>query len=133
MKFWLSSEAPPPQRKRKDVVNALEQHQEYLQLKSVVAHGRMRPMQTAVITLGPNDAKSLDMKYPWRAITDNMRRYIKSMNLESEYSVRKFETAEKGVWAVTVTYEPPIVNAQPRPETPAGQKRRASRPISRTA
>lgn len=101
MEFYLTTaERPAPQRKRKQVVNALEEHQEYLQLRAAVLSGRMKPYQSAIIKMGPTDAKALDYKFPWRAAVDSMRRLLKSMNLEADYEVRKYETADPGIWAV---------------------------------
>ncbi|HEY6766611.1 MAG TPA: hypothetical protein VI386_17770 [Candidatus Sulfotelmatobacter sp.] len=135
MEFWLSSDAAPiPERKRKLVTNALEAHEEYNKLKAVIMGGRMRPHQTAVITMGPKDAEALGFKWPWRTATDNLRRFVRSMGLEADFEVRKYETATTGVWAITATYNPPMVKtAVPRPEVPAVEKRRPGRPITRTA
>jgi hypothetical protein len=128
MEFWLSSEKPAPERKRKQITSALEKHEEYLKMRAAILSGRMRPMQSAIITVGPDDAKRLGHKWPWRSITDGLRRLIKSMNLESEFTVRKFETANSGIWAVQVTYEPPMVKTQPHEVQPAQERRRPGRP-----
>jgi hypothetical protein len=126
MEFWLSDTKPVPERKRKKVTSELEAHEEYLKIKNVILSGRMRPMQSAILTLGPEDAKRLGYLYPQRTAVDSLRRLIKSMNLEADYSVRKFETATAGNWAVVVTYEPPITKAQSHEVAPA--VRRPGRP-----
>lgn len=108
MEFWMSSDRPAPERKRKQVTSALEEHEEYLKLRTVILSGRMRPNQQAIITMGPDDAKKMNYKWPWRTAVDSLRRFVKSMNLETEYAIRKFETATPGVWAITVTYDPPM-------------------------
>jgi hypothetical protein len=119
MEFWTSNEKPAPARKRKHVSSALEAHEEYLKLKAVILGGRMRPMQSAVITMGPDDAKSLGYKWPWRTAVDSLRRLIKSIGMETDYTVRKYETDTPGVWCIMATYEPPMARtAQPRTEQP---------------
>lgn len=43
MKFSIGN---PPPRKRKDVSNALETFNEYLQMKAWISSGRAKPMET---------------------------------------------------------------------------------------
>lgn len=129
MKFWRSSEAPAPPRKRKQITNALEEHAEYSQIKAVITHGRMRQNEEAYITMGPSDAEKLGYKWPWRAAVDSLRRYVKSMGLEADYVVSKYETDTPGVWAIRVRYEPPIVQgAMPHAEQVSSRKRAVGRP-----
>ena len=109
MKFFIADEKnPAPKRKRKLVVNALEQHEEYLQMKKIILSGLMRPMQSAVITMGPEDIKALHFKWPWRTAVDQLRRLVRSLGISTEYSIKKYQTTTPGVWAVQVTYEPPL-------------------------
>lgn len=127
MEFWLSDAKPAPERKRKQITSALEEHEEYLKIKSVILGGRMRPMQSAIITMGPDDAKKLGYKWPWRTTVDSLRRLVKSMGLEKDFSIRKYETSNSGTWAIVATYEPPMVKtAQPHEVAPA--IRRPGRP-----
>ena len=129
MEFWLTSEKQPvPRRKRKDVSSALDQHEEYLALRGAILGGRMRPQQAAILKVGPDDIKKIGFKWPWRAIVDNLRRLIKSMNLESDFEVKKYETDTPGVWAVVVTYTPPMTSVQPHAETPAAPRKPLGRP-----
>jgi hypothetical protein len=132
MEFWISDAdgngKPKPERKRKNVVNALESHEEYLKMKNVILSGRMKPMQSAVITMGPADSKQLGYKWPWRTAVDSLRRLVKSMGLQSDYTIRKYETSTSGVWAILATYEPPMTAAQPRSEAP---RQPAARPRKR--
>jgi len=59
---------------------------------------------------------------PWRAAVDSLRRYVKSMGLETDYTVSKYETDTPGVWAIRVRYEPPIVKgAVPHAEVTRGE------------
>jgi hypothetical protein len=131
MKFWMSTEGPAPVRKRKQITNALEEHAEYSQLKAVITHGRMRQNQEAYITMGTTDAQKLGYKWPWRAAVDSLRRYVKSMGLETDYTISKYETDTPGVWAIRVRYEPPMVKtAVPHAEATRGEavaKRRGRR------
>ena len=127
MEFWLSDSKPAPERKRKQITNELDQHEEYLKIKNVILSGRMKPMQSAVITMGPDDAKTLNYKWPWRTVTENLRRLVKSMGLEADYSIRKYETATPGVWAIVATYEPPMTTARPHAEAPRHQGSARSR------
>lgn len=125
MEFWMSDSKPAPERKRKNVTSALEAHDEYLKIKNVILSGRMKPMQSAIITMGPEDVKQLGYKWPWRTAVDGLRRLIKSMGLEADYSVRKYECSTPGIWAIVATYEPPI--ASPRNAQQASQNTRAAR------
>jgi hypothetical protein len=104
MKFGMG---PAPSRKRKNVTNELDKHTEYQQLKAVLLNGRLRPHEMAYITMGPDDAKTLGYKWPWRAATDQLRRLIKQMRLEKDYRVVKYQTDASGVWCVRLSYEPP--------------------------
>jgi hypothetical protein len=128
MEFWMSDAKPAPERKRKQITSELEAHDEYLKIKNVILSGRMRPMQSAIITMGPDDAKKLGYKWPWRTVVDNLRRLVKSMNLEADYQIRKYETATPGTWAIVATYEPPMTKAQPREVSHTEEKRRPGRP-----
>ncbi len=127
MEFWLSDTKPVPERKRKQITSELEAHDEYLKIKNVILSGRMRPMQSAIITMGPEDAKKLGYKWPWRTAVDSLRRLVKSMGLEADYAVKKYETSTPGVWAIVATYEPPITKAQPH-QVAAAPARRPGRP-----
>lgn len=128
MEFWLSTEKPVPLRKRKQVTSALEAHEEYLKMRAVIMSGRMRPQQSAIMVMGPNDAKELNYKWPWRTATESLKRLIRSMGLEVDYTVRKYQTSPPGMWAIQVTYEPPITNAQPHAEPVRTEKRKPGRP-----
>ncbi len=114
MEFWMSGTKPAPERKRKQITSALEAHEEYLKLKGAIIGGRMRAMQSALITMGPEDAKALGYKWPWRTAVDSLRRLVKSMGLEADYTIRKYETATPGVWCIMATYEPPMAKAAPQ-------------------
>jgi len=119
MEFWMSDAKPAPARKRKEITSALEEHDEYLKLKNVILSGRMRPKQSAIITMGPKDAEALGYKWPWRTAVDSLRRIVKSMNLQVDFEIRKYETDTPGVWAIVATYDPPM--ATPRTAQQAGQ------------
>lgn len=128
MEFFLTTaERQAPPRKRKQVANALESIEEYMQLRAAVLSGRMRPMQSAVVTMGPEEIKKLNYKFPWRAAVDSMRRLIKASGLEADYVVRKYETSTPGVWAVQVTYDPPRVKSE-QPHQVAAAESRKGRP-----
>lgn len=128
MEFWISDSKPAPERKRKQITSALEAHDEYLKMKNVILSGRMKPLQSAVITMGPDDAKKLGYKWPWRTAVDSLRRLIRSMGLETDYTLRKYETQTSGVWAIVATYEPPMAKMtgqESRRVRPARQQRTA--------
>lgn len=123
MKFGMG---PAPARKRKQVTNELDRHDEYLQLKAVLMHGRLKPHETAYILMGPDDAKALGYKWPWRSATDSLRRLIRSMGLERDYRVVKYETDTPGTWCIRLSYEPPMSKTQVSGavQTPAAAKTR---------
>lgn len=130
MKFWKSTDpTPAPQRKRKNIVSELDKHEEFQKLKAIIRSGRMRQGEAVGIFLGPEDAKTLGYKWPERTATDALRKLIKSMGLESDFSVFKYETDISGIYFVRVTYNPPMVkSAQPHAEQPATLKRAPGRP-----
>lgn len=130
MKFWKSSDpSPAPQRKRKNITSELDKHEEYQKLRAVILSGRMRQGEQAGILMGPDDAEQLGYKWPWRTATDSLRRLIKSIGLESDYTVVKYETDVKSVWFIRVTYNPPMVKtAQPHVEQEHTQRRTPGRP-----
>lgn len=135
MKFWKSSDpTPAPARKRKNIVSELDKHEEYQKLRQYVLAGKMRQGEQAGIFLGPDDVKSLGYKWPERTVTDSLRKLIKSMGLEADYTVVKYMTDTDGIWFVKVTYNPPFVKtAHPHAEQPAQPKRAPGRPRTRTA
>ncbi len=105
MKFFAGK---PPRRKGKPKANPLERHEDYLKLKAMIANGRMKPQESAGILLDAADRQKLDLKYPARAAADSLRRFVRGLGLASDYHVVKYETDTPGVWAVTVTYAPPM-------------------------
>ena len=109
MKFFYGS---PPKRKSKPKDNPMERDENYLKLRGVIAGGKMRPKEQAHLILDGDDGKRLGLKYPARTATDQLRRFIKSMRLESEYRVHKYETNTPGSWAVVVTYDPPMTTSK---------------------
>lgn len=121
MEFWMSTEKPAPPRKRKQITSALEEHEEYLKLKNVILGGRMRPMQSAFITLGKEDQKQLGYLFPQRTAVDSLRRMVKSMGLEADWNIRKYQM-DNGDWCVMATYEPPLTSAQPHAEAVQGKR-----------
>lgn len=125
MKFWTSENGPPPARKRKQVTSELDKHEEYLKLKAMLFSGRMRPNEMAGIYMGPDDAKKLGYKWPWRTATDSLRRLVRSMHLEADYEVTKYETDQSGVWFVGIKYNPPLVKSAQAHEVPVAQAKRA--------
>jgi hypothetical protein len=117
MEFYLSDDTRPiPERKRKQITSALEGLPEYTQIKNLILNGRLRHGETAVITLGPADAKKLGFKWPWRTAVDGLRRVVRSTGREADFIIRKYETSTAGVWAIVATYEPPITKAVPHAE-----------------
>lgn len=119
MKFSIGN---PPPRKRKDVSNALETFNEYLQMKAWISSGRAKPMETGSLLMGPEEQKKLDYKFPWRAASDSLKRFIKGLGLEADYHVKKYMTDTPGIWAVSVTYEPPPADAVPTQTTSKRRK-----------
>jgi hypothetical protein len=122
MKFFSGA---APKRKSKPKPNPFEQHGEYLKLKALIANGKMKPQEVAGIYLDGSDAKALDLKYPARTAADSLRCFVRQMGLAADYHIVKYETDTPGVWAVSVTYEPPRVAAK--------VKKGASRPRPRIA
>jgi hypothetical protein len=55
----------------------------------------------------PADAKQLEMKAPWRVAADKIKKLVRSINMESEYYIRKYETSP-GSWALIVRRVPPM-------------------------
>lgn len=108
----LTSDIPRAKRKRK--VTPLDKHEAYLQLRHMILEGRMKPYQQIGLFLGPEDQKSLDMKWPWRTAADRLRALVREIGAEADYHIKKFETDTPGVWFVRVTYNPPEAATTPR-------------------
>jgi hypothetical protein len=92
----------PPKRKGKPKPNLIDNMDAFLQLKSIILNDKMNPHQELALFFGPQEVKELNQKFPWRVAVDRLRRLIKSVGLESEYRIRKYETDTRGVWAVLV-------------------------------
>src|ERR1039458_5393522 len=90
-----------PRRKHKNVANALDGHEDYQKLRAVILNGSLQRGQTAFITLGPVDAEQLQLKWPWRAAADGLRRLARQ-----GYELSKYETDAPGVWCVRVRRAP---------------------------
>ena len=103
-----------PGRKHKTKHNPLEDNEAYLALRRMILDNKLKPHQQVGLFFGPDDQKNLGMKFPWRTAADRLRKMLKEHNLESDYSVVKFETDQKGVWFVRVTHTPPEVEVAPR-------------------
>jgi hypothetical protein len=101
----------PPKRKGKPKPNPIDNMDAFLQLKSIILNDKMNPHQELALFFGPQEVKELNQKFPWRVAVDRLRRLIKSVGLESEYRIRKYETDTRGVWAVLVQRTPPMVAA----------------------
>lgn len=109
MKLWKSTDAPAPKRKSKPKPNVLDTREEYLKVKAIVLGGKMKPFEEVGLYFDATDVKNLQLKFPWRAAAESLRRAIKDAGLSSDYRVQKYETTTPGVWIVRVTYEPPTV------------------------
>lgn len=106
----FSGEAP--KRKSKPKPNPLDREDAYLRLKASIANGKMKPLEVTGIMIDQKDGARLGLKFPARTATDQLRRFVKALGLEAEYHIVKYETDTPGLWAVTVTYEPPARHSQ---------------------
>jgi hypothetical protein len=98
-----------PKRKSKPKDNPWDRHADFVALKAAVSNGRMKPLERLGMAVEEyGDGKKMGQKFPARSATDSLRRFIRSLNLQADYHVEKYETNTPGVWMVTVTYEPPI-------------------------
>jgi len=102
----LLTTGPPPRRKGKPKPNVLDKHEAYVTIKNLIMQGKMTPYQQIGLFFGPDDCVSLGLKWPWRTAADRLRRLIRTLRLESEYRIAKYETDTPGVWFVRVTRQP---------------------------
>lgn len=102
-----------PRRKGKPKENPLERLDVYLQLKAIIAGGKMKPQEIKTLILDASDGNRLGLKFPARAAADSLRRFLRGSGLASDYRVIKYETDSPGVWAVSVSYEPPMIATKP--------------------
>jgi hypothetical protein len=109
MPIFSSKEQPVPRRKSKPKPNPWDRDADFTALKSAISSGRMKPLEQVWIYVD-NAAmqKKMGLKFPARTATDSMRRFIRSLGLESDYYVRKDETNTPGQTMVVVTYAPPM-------------------------
>lgn len=104
MKFQLGQ---MPKWKSKPKPNPLDADAEFQKLCSVITNGSLKPMQYAGVFINEaTDGKRLKTKNPSRLVRDHLRRFLKELNLESDYRVIARQTADPGVWAVGVVLEP---------------------------
>lgn len=103
-----------PSRKAKTKHNPLEDSEPYLALRRMILDGKLKPLQQMGIFFGPEDQKTLGMKWPWRTAADRLRKMLRENHLESDYEILKYETDQKGVWFVRVTHTPPEVSTKAR-------------------
>ena len=92
----------PPKRKPKPKPSFLEDCEEFRKLKAVILNGNLAPATEAGLYFDQKDVDVLQVKFPWRMAVDRLRKLVKSMGLESQYQVRKYETDIPGQWFVGV-------------------------------
>jgi len=118
MKLHTPKDGPAPRRKAKPKPNPLDHLPEYQALVSSIVNGKMKPHEVWGVYLDGADAERPGLKAPWRTVTDRLRSLIRSLHLESDYSVNKYTTSTPGVWFVQVHYDPPMA-ATPLPRRAA--------------
>jgi hypothetical protein len=96
-----------PKRKPKPKPNQLDYAQPFLELKSLILNNKIGPFEEKSMMFDPADAKQLEMKAPWRVAADKIKKLVRSINMESEYYIRKYETSP-GSWALIVRRVPPM-------------------------
>jgi hypothetical protein len=96
-----------PKRKPKPKPNQLDYAQPFLELKSLILNNKIGPFEEKSMMFDPADAKQLEMKAPWRVAADKIKKLVRSINMESEYYIRKYETAP-GSWVLLVRRVPPM-------------------------
>lgn len=111
MKLWTGK---APLRKARPKPNPLDNLDAYVQLKTLISHGKIRPNEEVGIFIDNADAKRLGLKFPARTAADGLRRFVRELGLASEYQVVKYETRDPGVWSVNVRNTTP--NTKKRPE-----------------
>jgi hypothetical protein len=89
----------PPRRKRKHYSNPVTDHPAFAQLLKAMRKDTAR----AGLTFGPDDARALGVKFPWRVAADALRKVIRDERLP--YFSSKYQT-EDGGWAVQVVRRP---------------------------
>src|SRR4051812_776590 len=93
-----------PRRKRKVRRTPFDKFEPFRQLTALMLSGELRPGQQVGIVIDENDAKTLDMKEPWRIAVLRLKRLLRDAGLEDDYHVVKFETDTPGKWFVKVTH-----------------------------
>jgi hypothetical protein len=108
MPIFSSKEQPVPRRKSKPKPNPWDRDADFTALKAAIANGKMKPQEQVWMYIDAyGTAKKYGLKFPARTAADSMRRFIKSLGLESDYYAEKYETNQPGQWILAVTYDPP--------------------------
>src|ERR1700757_4885899 len=108
MAIYSSKEQPVPKRKSKPKPNPWDRDADFTAIKAAIANGKLKPNEQVWMYIDEYGAsKKMSLKFPARTAADSMRRFIKSLGLESDYYAEKYETNTPGQWILAVTYAPP--------------------------
>lgn len=77
------------------------------QKRAKILSNTMKPFEEAGLVVEEKaDGERLQTKNPARLVRDHLRRLLKQVNLEADFSITCRQTQEPGVWGVWVRYEP---------------------------
>lgn len=110
--LWREKDGPMPKREGTKHADPLDKAPEWMEFKSLIFSGKMKPMETIgyKITDEINKLCGVDAS---RVAGDRLKRMLKDAGLKGDYHVRTDEISP-GYWFLRVTYEPPLVAGKKR-------------------
>ena len=116
MAIFSSTMVKVPKRKSKYIrPNPWDREEDFQALKAAISNGRMKPLEQKGMHIDQAAmGEKLGLKDPVRAAADAMRRYIRKLGVQADYWSEKYETQERGVYVLVVTYEPAQSKAKVR-------------------
>jgi hypothetical protein len=96
-----------PEWKGKPKASPLDTDVDFLQLRTMILGGRMKPFEEAGMLIHEStDGVRLNAKNPARLVRDHLRRILKESKLEPDFEITCRLTATPGEWGVWVKHLP---------------------------
>lgn len=113
MSFILNPKQPA-KRTQPLHVNPIEQLEDFTKLKSAIVNGRFTPLMMAEIHVRGKEYAELGIKDPARTFAARLKKLLRTLKLDSDYSVVVIKATDLGWPVIRVTYEPPMTQASSR-------------------
>jgi hypothetical protein len=101
-----------PKFKSKPKPSPVDDIPEYAELLSLIIHGKLTEREYAGLIVSDKDRALEGVKNPGCLIRDNLRKFLRKRNLQSDYRIICRQTDQPGLWYVGVVYESPMVTQE---------------------